>query len=228
MNKKLMLLAAGAMATLAFTLLPAVASAGEFTGDCKSGATCSATVAGGAASLGNTAGETISCTSVSGSASLTSGTSTGLIFLTFHGCKETATFFKFSCNSPGQQSGTIATGGLVAHLVYLGLATKLPAGILITNVKATFSCAGFSNKTVTGNVIGEITNPNCGSSSTSHQVTFSSFIQHGNQQWVQVTHQGTVFDLISNNDAGGSYSTSSLVGGMNLTYQFSEAATLTC
>ncbi len=226
MSKKLMLLAAGALAALAFAALPAVASAGEFKADCSAGATCNATVAGGAASLGNTSGETISCTSVSGTASFTSGTSTGTSSLTFHGCRETATFFKFSCNSVGQPSQTITTGSLVAHLVYLNDA-RTQVGLLITNVNVTFTCAGFSDKTVTGNVLGQITNPECGKAKASHKAVFGA-TAHGQQAFKQVTGTGTIFDLTSNNDAGGAYSTSSQIGEGTLTYTEGKTATLTC
>jgi hypothetical protein len=226
MSKKLMLLAAGALTALAFAALPAVASAGEVTADCSSGATCKAEVSGAASALGNTSGETISCTSVTGSASFTSGTSTGTSSLTFHGCRETATFFKFSCNSVGQPSQTITTGSLVAHLIYLDDA-KTKVGLLITNVSVTFTCAGFSDKTVTGNVIGQITNPNCGKASTSHKVKFEQ-TAHGAQEFTQTTGTGTIFDLTSNNDAGGAYLTSSQKGEGTLSYIEGKTATLTC
>jgi hypothetical protein len=226
MSKKLMLLAAGALTALAFAALPAVGSAGEFTADCGAGATCNATVAGGAASLGNIAGETISCTSVSGSASLTSGSSTGTVSLTFHGCKETETIFKFSCTSVGQPTGTIATGSMVVHLVYLD-DDKIRKGILITNLNVTFNCPGYSDKRVTGNVMGQITNPECGAFKASHRVVFAA-TTHGLQLFRWVTGTGTSFDLTSNNDtAPGEYLTSSQVGEGTLTY-IDKTAKLTC
>ncbi len=228
MSEKSMLLATVALAALAFSALPAIAFAGEFTADCSSGATCRATVAGEAAVLGNTAGETISCTSVVGSSALISGTSTGSASLIFHGCRETATFFKFSCNSLEQPPGTIATGSVSAHLVYLDDDKTGRKGILIKGVNITFTCVGFSDKTLTGSVIGEISNPNCGTTKASHAMRFGT-TAHGQQQFKQVTATGTIFDLTSNNDtATSAYSTSGQIGAGTLTYNEGKTVKLTC
>lgn len=226
MKKKLMALGAGALVVLAFAAIPAVASAGEFTADCSVGAECSGTITGGAAAFSNTAGETFSCTSVSGVATLTSGTSTGTVQLAAKGCKENVTIFKFSCNSVGAAAGEIKTGTLVGHGVYVDPNKSIP-GILITNVNMTFQCAGFSTRTVTGNVLGAKPNPECGVFKKSESGTLEQ-TAHGTQKYTQVTTTGTVFDLTSNNDSGGAYATSSLTGTLTITATGGTEVKATC
>ena len=230
MSKKLMLLAAGALAALAFAALPAVSLAGEYTLDCETGVgkVCEGTVAGGAASLSKVSGETTSCTGVEGTATATGGTSTGTLSLTFTGCKETVTIFKFSCNSPGQAAGRIATGNLVSHVINIEPAgqTKTP-GILVTNANITYECTGFSKMTYTGNFIGHFENPQCGTSSASHSVNFTA-TAHGQQTYKQVTTTGTVFDLVSNNHTGGSYQTAAVVGTTTITWKAGDKVNITC
>jgi hypothetical protein len=226
MNKKLMAIAVGVLSALAFTVLPMAASAGEFTADCKTGAECSGTVAAGAIALSNTAGETITCSSATGTATLTSGTSTGTVNLTAHGCKETVTIFKFACNGVGQPAGTINTGNLVGHGIYVDPNKSIP-GILITNVNMTFVCAGFVSKTVTGNIIGADPTPECGVFKKSESGELKT-TAHGQQQYKQVTTAGTVFDLISSNDAGGAYLTSALTGTATITATGGNEVKATC
>src|SRR5215213_3728141 len=98
MRKKLMLLAAGALAALAFAAVPTVASAGEFTATCGSGATCTGTVLGtGKAEFNDTIGLGVECANTAGTTSQTSGSSTGSVELTFTGCVDT--LFKTQCKS---------------------------------------------------------------------------------------------------------------------------------
>jgi hypothetical protein len=227
MNKKLTILTAALLIALAVPSFPAGAPAGEFAADCKTGATCEATIVGGAVALSGTTAETLSCTSVSGSAALTSGTSTGTANMTFHGCRETVTLFKFFCSGVGQPSGTIATGSLPFHLIYLEEAQTGKKGALFTNVSMTFACSGFSNKTLTGSHIGLLTNPNCGGFSPSHTLKFTH-TSHGQQDFKQITGTGAIFDLISNNDAGGGYSTWGEESTKTLTYAGGNEVRLTC
>ncbi len=224
MNKKLMLLVAAALTALAVAALPAVATAGEFNADCETGASCTATITGGAAELINSAGEGISCTAVGGSGSLTSGTSTGTVKLAFTGCRENVTIFKFTCSNTGT-SGKIETNTLTSHNIYID-PNKTTPGVLLTGVNVTFTCAGFADKTVTGNIIGHISNPQCGTFATEHTVAFEK-IANGTQKYMQVTTTGTKYDLISNNDNGGAYLTSSQTGSGTLKYN-SNKVKLTC
>ncbi len=124
MSKKLMLLAAGALAALAFTALPSAASAGEFEHHCTStggvAEECTGmTIAVGALEYTNDNHEGYTCTSVTGTANAVKTGTTGSAQLLFHGCKETVTGFNFPCTSPGQPSGTVTTNVLTSHNVYL-------------------------------------------------------------------------------------------------------------
>jgi hypothetical protein len=224
MNKRLMLLFAGALTALAFAALPAVASAGEFPADCETGTACSATIAGGHAELLNTNGEGITCTGTSGSATVTSGSSTGTAKLIFTGCRENITPFHFTCTNTAT-SGRIETNTLTSHNIYIEPEAKTP-GILLTGINVTFTCAGFSDKTVTGDIIGHTKNPNCGNFSSSHTLVFEA-AQAGHQKYMQVTTTGNTYDLISNNDAGGAYITSSQTGEGTVTYTKNRVK-LTC
>jgi hypothetical protein len=228
MSKKLMLLAAGALTALAFAALPAVASAGEYILDCETGAgkVCEGTVAGGASSLSNGAGETITCTGVEGTATATGGTSTGTLSLIFVGCHETVTIFHFTCNSSGLAAGRIATGSLQSHVINIEHGGTTP-GILVTNANVTFECTGFSKKTVTGNVIGHLENPQCNTFAVAHTANFTASA-HGIQAYTQVTTTGTIQDLIQNNDAGGAYQTSAQVGTGTITWKAGDKVNITC
>ncbi|HEX6782799.1 MAG TPA: hypothetical protein VF125_12340 [Solirubrobacterales bacterium] len=218
MNKKLMLLATGVLAALALAALPAGAAAGEPIAHCENGAAiCEGTVAGGALQIRNDSGEGITCSAVHGSASLTSTTSTGTTSLTYTGCVETITGFKFSCTNTGV-AGKINTGTMVTHLIYLEHMPSTTTGLKITLPGhgtgaggITFTCAGFSKKTITGSLIGHISNPNCGTFQTSHTADFTESAT-GVQRWMHATTTGPTTDLISNNDAGGAYTTMSIVG----------------
>ena len=218
MNKKLILLVAGTLSVVAFTALPSVASAGEPIATCfESGGTTAAkaTCTGVVQGTGNTTLEddnetAIQCSATSGTADLTSGTSTGSVSLKFTGCKA-AVFF--TCASPGAASGEIIINNLVTHLIYLhpinGGATT-DVGIKITSVNTTFICASFANKTVTGKVIGRLTNPECNVAKTNHTVIFEKS-GTGIQKYTQATTTGTTTDLTAGSDPADS-TTSSQVG----------------
>jgi hypothetical protein len=149
MKKKLMLPVAAVVAVLALAALPAFASGGEYVADCQSGAECSATLAFGVGALSDTSGETISCTSATGVATQISGTSTGTVQVLLHGCRETVTIFKFSCNSAGKPAGTITMNTMTTHLANLEPGSTVP-GVLYTGVNMTYNCPGFATKTLTG------------------------------------------------------------------------------
>jgi hypothetical protein len=225
MNGKLMFLVATALVSLAF---PAGASAGEYTMDCETGVTCNGSASGGAANLSTAGGETISCSSNSAFVQATNGSSTGLLELQLSGCKETVTFFKFSCNSPGRLSGVIAFGPLLMHVVNTGIAGTTRPAILVTGFNATFVCAGFTNKRITGNIIGEIEESNCNNFVSTHRVSFSQ-ASHGNQVLKQVTGNGTVFELLMNNDGEKElYVPMSFTGTMTITWSAGQKVKVTC
>lgn len=226
MNKKLMLLAAGALTALAFAALPALASGAEFSAECTGAATCTGTVVGNTnAELEDSTGLRITCTGTSGTTTM-SGTSTTLTFsLTFTGCKES--IFSTQCNSTGT-SGEIKTGNLTGHLVYIEPNKGTP-GVLVTGVNVTINCpVVFTKKTVTGNVIGKFETPECGKAKTSHKVVFEASATTGTQTPIQVTTTGPFFDLTSNNHAGGNYLTSTQVGTGTITYGAGTDVKLEC
>ncbi len=235
MSKKLMLIAAGALAALAFTALPSAASAGEFEHHCTStggvAQECTGmTIAGGAAELSNDNHEAVTCTAVTGTATAAKTGTTGSAKLTFTGCKETVTFFQFSCTNTGT-SGKIESNSMVTHNVYLEPNTQAQTkpGLLLTGANVTFECAGFAKKTVTGNIIGIITNPNCTSAITSFEVNFKKLgaATGTTQEWEQITTSGTFFDLISGPDPSDS-TTSSQTGEGTITTKAGQHIRFTC
>jgi hypothetical protein len=232
MNKKLMDLATGVLAALALAALPAMASAGEFAADCENGAaTCTGTVAGGKTELKNDKGEGISCASVGGKATVTNGSATGAVELTFKTCKENITGFGFSCNNTGV-AGEIKTGSIITHYIWIhhdkttpGIKITLP-GFGTGTGGVTFNCAGFAKKTVTGTLIEHLPFPNCGTFQASHSAEFTE-TSTGVQKYMQVTTTGEKTDLISNNDAGGAYTTTSQIGSGVVTWTGTKVR-LTC
>jgi hypothetical protein len=156
MKHKMTLLALAAFSAALFAL-PSVASAGEWTMDCPGGkATCSFTTSGGHAELRAVNEPTITCTSSTGSGSVSTGGTTGTFGITFKGCTATL-FFTASCNSAGAASGEIKVATSTSHNVYLEPEKTTP-GILVTPSTTEITCAGFSNITVTGNgLLGDLT-----------------------------------------------------------------------
>jgi hypothetical protein len=233
MNKKLMLLVAGALAALAFTALPGIASAQETALRCLGAGPCTYTIAGGAGSFSLSNGDTLYCTSVNGSGELTGlnaerESTTNSTRLLFHGCKETNTFFKFACTTPGHPSGTMTTNVTVGHSVKLN-AAEAPneAGILITNVNMTMTCAGgFAATTKTGSLIGEM-EKKCGPGSKGKELK-GEFRSSGHGSQTPRVYTGITYDLqaATNHSGGGVYSTVGLIGTGTLT--FNQEVELTC
>jgi hypothetical protein len=193
MSKKMMLLAAGALAALAITALPGAASAKETALKCEK-VPCTFTEAGGVTTLSTgPSGDTVSCTSVTGEGQAINlvnlETTTLKITLKSHGCKETTTIFKFACTTPGLSAGTILSNTVTGHLVALP-GTGSENGILLTDVKTTFTCAGgFARTTVTGNIIGE-NEAKCGAAAANIQLWNFVVPSHGNQAiktWTEAT-----------------------------------------
>ena len=195
MSKKSMLLTAGALAALVFTALPSIASAGEFLNTCSTAKTCEGTIKGGVATLEEDNGTAVECTEVDGNANATHNSSTGTVELTFKTCHQDGNPGITCTNIAG--TSNITTNTLVSHNVYLEkLPTETPVGILLTGVNVTFTCAGgLIKKKVTGNIIGEYTNPECEKAKAGHNITFASKAPTGTQKWEQVTTAGPLFDL---------------------------------
>jgi hypothetical protein len=200
MNKKLMLLVAGAIAALSFTALAGAASAKETALKCEK-TPCTFTVHGGIAEISSTpSNDTLRCETVTGSGEAINlnsedETTTIKVSLIYHGCKEQATIFKFACTSAGQPSGTIASSAVTGHLVALEKAVApTENGVLLTDLKTTLTCAGgFARSTITGNLIGE-NEAKCGEvASTTQKWNFEAT---GDGKQKITTWTGKTFNLL--------------------------------
>jgi hypothetical protein len=222
MKKRTIMFALAAVSAALFAL-PAVASAGEWKIDPANGVfPLNYTIAGGSTTL--TAGQTVTCSSSTGSGKYTTAT-TGELTLTFHNCK---TLGIFNCTSAGQPAGTIKTTALTTHNVKLEPSPSTVTGVLITPNAghfASFTCAGgIASVVVNGNgIIGEVTSPACNTASTTAVLDFTT--SAGVQKWMQITTAGTKFDLSASLN-GGAAETAAQDGKGTVT--FSQKATHTC
>ncbi len=195
MKHKMTLLALAVFSAALFAL-PSVASAGEWTMDCPGGkATCTFTTSGGHAELRAENEPTITCTSSTGSGSVSTGGKTGTFGMTFKGCTATF-FFTVSCNSVGAASGEIKVATSTSHNVYLEPEKTTP-GLLVTPAATEIVCAGFSNITVTGNgLLGDMT-ASCNQEAETFTVDFAADPENAKtQQWEEVTtNPETLYDL---------------------------------
>jgi hypothetical protein len=191
MNKKIMLLALAAVSAVVLAL-PAMASAlvPLHLNPTPSG---TQTIHGGPGSL-STGSSTVSCNGVSGGLTFESGGTTGTMNLKFGGgCTSSG----FSCNSPGEASGNIATTALPFHLVTL--ANEKPGVLVTPNASGSFAhieCAfGLVKFTVTGNgVIGTI-EQECGEISNRADIDFNA-VGAGQQEHKTVLGTSTEYDLL--------------------------------
>jgi hypothetical protein len=220
MSKKLMLLAAGVLAGLAFTALPSVASAGEWTCETETGAVCG-TFSGSNSTVTiltqHEGGSTITCTSNTVHGTYTTATTGENLTITFSGCVSSNS----ECHSAGQANGVIKTFDLDFHNILIDHAGTTP-GILITpstsnNEFARYVCGGIITVHWKGNgVIGDVTRE-CGETvDTGEDVTLdfeSDPNTEGVQKYMQVTETGTKYDLsVSTTFFGTTTRTASLDG----------------
>jgi len=167
MSKKLMLLALAVVSAAAFAL-PAGASATEIH-------LTNATGFSGTAGKGSLTAEgepVITCLGPSHvTGNLETGGTTGTIHLDFTECHTFVGGFTIKCRTEKSAlTNTITTTGTF-HLITI--VPEKPA-ILVTPVHTTVICAGISNTTVTGNLIGTITKPKCGETSKSMTIDFNA------------------------------------------------------
>ncbi|HSS43098.1 MAG TPA: hypothetical protein VLK37_11195 [Solirubrobacterales bacterium] len=229
MNKKLMILVAGALTALAFMALAGAASAKETKIKCEGAGKCTFTASGGVTNFSIANGDTVRCESVSGGGEVTpldaerEGT-TSNVQLLFHGCKEQATIFHFACTNTAT-SGTITTNVMVGHSIALPAAAS-GAGVLLTNAGVTFTCAGgFASTQVTGSIIGE-SETKCGENTSTIQKQVFTTTGDGAQKFT--TYTGSTFKLEgkTNHSSGGVYETAAQDGTGTLT--FNQNVILTC
>jgi hypothetical protein len=227
MIKKSMLLALSAVSLFALMALPPVAEAGEPPLKCTSTPCTYSITSTGSFTWSATGGDTVACSSVTGSGSMNEleGT-TGNIQLLLHGCKEQATIFKFACSGSGQPSGTLTTNQLVTHNVYLN-AAKATQGMLLTGVNVTFTCAGgFMSTILTGNLLTHLETP-CGKTQK-HLTVDATATSHGQQTFKQVTGSGTSFDLEQKTNHSGSGTYETMAWTFTLHLNFNQNVTPTC
>jgi hypothetical protein len=228
MSKKLMLLAAGALTVVAFAALPAVASAGEWKQDCPGGtATCTFTTSGGHAELRATEEPTITCTSSSGSGSVSSGGTTGTFGITFKGCTATL-IFTFECHTSGAASGEIKVASSVSHNIYLK-DDKTDPGILVTPATTSIVCGSFSQITVTGNgLVGDVTQA-CNSESSTLNINFEASPENAKtQRYEQNTKTGTLYDLHMVTAGSATTHTATMVASGTATFTGGGKGKITC
>lgn len=202
MNKKLTILAAGALTALAFAALPSVAAAGTWNCETTAAAICGTfdgtnkTVT--KLTVHNSESEVIECSENTVHGEYKTKTTGENLTITFHGCKAPGIG---ECNSPGQPAGTIKTFDLDFHNILIHAGTP---GILLTpntanKEFATFTCAGIATIHVAGNgVIGHLTRT-CGTEAAKGALSTLDFdsVAPGTQKWTQITTTGEPFDLVS-------------------------------
>lgn len=230
MSKKTMLLAAGALAALAFTALSGNAMAKETKLKCDFSSFCTFTVNGGVARLSIAGGDTVACTNVEGSGEVSNlnaeerESTTSTVQLRFLGCREQNTIFHFGCQST-VTAEQITTNVMTMHYIALPAAAS-GAGVLLTNAGVTFTCAaGFASTQLTGSIIGEYENQ-CNTNTWFEQGIKFTTTGDGAQSFTSYT--GSTFRLEgkTSHSSGGSYASAALSGEDNLS--FNQNVILTC
>jgi hypothetical protein len=218
--KKSLLLAL-AVVSAAMLAVPALASAQTAHIDVAE----NFTIAGGASTLNETGGLTLTGTGVTGSGTFTN-TTTGTATLKFSGVTES--IFGTKCGSTAQghaeNTGVVTTTDLTFHLIML--ATNKPGVLLTPNAEtgvfAHFRCLGIE-KTVTGSgIIGTITSPACGVASKTATVSIRK-ATNGHQEHKLYT--GVTYDLHSNS-SGNPTASMDFPGGV--TFTFANARKVEC
>lgn len=232
MREKSKLLAAGVLSVLVLAALPAVASAGEYEMHCPV-APCVGTVSGSNVEhmieLETDNGERFDVSAIDGTIKIGAATTTtATVELEFTHIYETFTGFRFTCSSIGAPAGVIRTGPITTHFVNLMHGGTKP-GVLLTNINVTYTCGGgFSSKTLTGGLIGALTQANCNVAAATNQIAFNSVGgPPRTQEYKQVTGTGTLFDLMSGPHSGAS-KTWAITAQLNVTWQAGNKPTLTC
>lgn len=215
MSKKMMLLAL-AVVSAAFFALPAIALAQEIHLEPGNGETFS--VSGTGVELRAEGEPTVTCTGTSGSGSFDVGSSTtGTFTLDFTECHVNV-LFTIPCHSTGAAvNNTIATHGTF-HLI---TTTSSRPDFQWTTAHLLIECSGISNITVTGSLIGTVTSPKCGKSSTTVGLSFTAT---GTTQDL-LEYTGVKYDLQSRTGENAE-KTAALVG--NATNTTTNAQTLNC
>jgi len=194
MSKKMMLLALAVVSAAAF-VVPAGASAAE--NHLTNITSFSGTVGSGTLTAQEepviTCGDATNINHVTGTVS--AGGTTGNISMDFTGCHTSVFGFTAKCRTSGSAlDNTISTTG-VFHLITTNLSKS---AILITPAHTTVVCAGISNTTVTGNLIGTVTSPACGATSNSMTIKFEA----AGATQTHKSYTGGTYNLTSQTEGG--------------------------
>lgn len=191
MSKKIMLLALSAISAALF-VLPAMAMAEDVPLHVVPKPAVATAVSGGAATLSVVNGNTVTCKELTGSETWETST-TG----TFH------LIFKNDCTAH-VGSITASCSEITSHGIFhlVTLPGKIP-GILLTPTPggnfASFTCGGIFSFTVAGNgIVGKITSPACGASSTTSTSAFEG--TNGVQAQKEVEGTTEKYHLTSNGE----------------------------
>jgi hypothetical protein len=204
-SKKITLLALAV--SFAIFILPAMASATEihfegptnFTGE------------GPAGELRASGEPTFTCEKIDvQNGVINSGGTTGSMDLDLTGCHINLLGFTVKCRTVGSAlDNTIKTSATV-HLITTEVSQPNAPSFLVTLSTTTIICAG-SELVYHGDIIGTITGPKCGESSTTIKVAFGA---SGSSQ-DHTAYTGKTYDLTCT--TGASSSTAALVGSVTLT-----------
>src|SRR5215213_345346 len=191
MSKKTMLLALAA-ASFAMFALPSAASAQEIHW----------TTVSGTITLIAESEPTITCESATATATPSGGGTTGSISFDVTGCHTSIFGITAKCHTTGSPlDNTVAAKGTY-HLITQG---GSPA-MLITAEPVVGICAGISNTTIQGNVIGTITSPACGVESRTMKISLSAA---GSTQ-SDMEYTGVKYDLTATTGESGTAKTAGL------------------
>jgi hypothetical protein len=217
------------LASVAISLLclPAMASAGGWDVDYATVFPVTFTATGGQVKF-TRAGGTVTCEHETAHGEYITAT-TGVVEISFESCS--GGLLGGPPTTPGQPSGKITTATLEFHNIMIDSTAQVSggtAGILYTTNKGVFTsyeCSLFEKVTVGGNgVIADLKQPKCGEASNEWTWVFESS-KPGFQRWMQITTEGTQYDLTSSVN-GGAAETTSL--DSDTTVKFIEMARVTC
>lgn len=224
-----MLLVAGALMALAFTALAGTATAKETNLKCEGSGPCTFGASGGVTNFSIVGGDTVKCSTVSGSGEVTNlnaerESTTTNVQLLFESCREQNSPFHFLCTNTST-AGNVTTNVMVGHNIALPTAAS-GAGVLLTNAGVTFTCAGgFASTQVTGSIIGESESACNTNTGTVQKQTFTT-TGDGAQSFTSYT--GSTFKLEgkTSHTGSGSYANAAQDGTGTLT--FNQNVLLTC
>jgi hypothetical protein len=167
---------------------------------------------------------TITCTGPNQQAgTFNVGSSTaGEISLTLTNCHRTTFGVTSECRTTGSALGSIVLKPIPFQTVYTTAGASKP-GILLTFPKVTIECKNLVSMELTGSLMGTVTAPECGKSSS--KGTFSFTATGFKQNQMQITGTGTFYDL-QLRTVSGAWNTAAVTTTAPVT--FKEELTLTC